>query len=180
MNDELEKATAAAEAARRPHPRPSQAALRVYLAAPFFGPAQVAAVERLEVLLSRFAFDYYSPRKDGVLQDMTPEERRRAARTIFERNCSEINASSLVLALVDGRDTGVIWEMGYACASGVPIVTYTEHDYGLNVMIKESVAAHCRDQPALVDVLTSFRDLQAQERAAYLEKNHRQFDPRTF
>jgi nucleoside deoxyribosyltransferase len=121
--------------------------MKVYIAAPFFTPDQLRTVSRIETLLSSFpGIEMYSPRKDGVLGKMQPEERAAATQKIFDLNCLHISTAQMVLAVIDGRDVGVMWELGFAFAKKVytpiDIISYTDADYGLNVMIRHCVDAH--------------------------------------
>jgi len=121
--------------------------MKIYLAAPFFTPEQLACVERLEGMLSGLPLEVYSPRTDGVLMKMSREERIRNARKLFDLNCHHISTSDVVVAVIDDRDVGTTWELGYASCHRreylLPkIVTYTEKNYGVNVMIRECVDAH--------------------------------------
>ncbi len=119
--------------------------MRVYLAAPFFTPEQLDLVVKLEQLVQAIPeLTLYSPRADGVLTTMSQEERDKAARDIFKKNCQEIEKANLIFAVIDGRDTGVIFEMGYAFGKGIPVVTYTDQDFGLNVMLKGCANAHVK------------------------------------
>ncbi len=119
--------------------------MRVYLAAPFFTPEQLDLVVRLEGVVQAIPeLTLYSPRSDGVLTKMSQEERDRAAIAIFKKNCQEIERANLVFAVIDGRDIGVTWEMGYAYGKGILVVTYTDQDFGLNVMLKSCATAHVK------------------------------------
>jgi hypothetical protein len=51
----------------------------------------------------------------------------------------------MMVALIDGRDTGVIWELGYAYGIHLPIVTVSAEGYGNNIMIEQSVIGHIPD-----------------------------------
>jgi nucleoside 2-deoxyribosyltransferase len=155
----------------------------VYLASPFFTPSQLAAVEKLEILVGDVGHEIYSPRRDGVLIDMTPAERKKSVKKIFESNVYWILRCDAMVALIDDRDAGVIWELGFAYATRRQrervktinwpemrprIVTCTEKDYGLNVMIQECVDSHCRSADQLRDVLrnenwTMHRDFDAEK-----------------
>jgi nucleoside 2-deoxyribosyltransferase len=95
--------------------------MRVYLASPFFTPEQLSVVEKLEALIMSFdRLVLYSPRADGVLTTMTQSARNMAASIIFDTNVKEIEACDFMLAVIDGRDIGVIWEMGFAYAKKKP------------------------------------------------------------
>jgi nucleoside 2-deoxyribosyltransferase len=155
----------------------------IYLASPFFNPEQVTVVEKIEFLLDGIGLDYFSPRRHGRgnLSQMEPEERKRTAHLVFRDNVDNIIACNTVIAVIDGRDPGVMWEIGCAyslrlgrAAGGVVdnwkprIVTYTDHDYGVNVMIQECVDAHCRGTERLRECLVSnefsaFRDFVAEK-----------------
>jgi nucleoside 2-deoxyribosyltransferase len=121
--------------------------IKVYLAAPFFTPAQqqtLTAVE--ESLMTCSNVELYSPRQDGIVLNALPQEERAGkCREVFETNCARLDWCDAVLAIIDGRDAGTIWEMGYAHARNKDIVTYTAHDYGLNVMLQECVIAHVKN-----------------------------------
>jgi len=131
--------------------------MTIYLASPFFNPEQSCVVEKIENLMSETGLQFYSPRKDGVLMNMTSEERKNSTKRIFNRNVQEISSSSLVLAVIDGRDIGTIWEIGYAYGSRIPIITFSNHGYGTNVMIKECVWAHVKGIDRLRDLLLIYK-----------------------
>ena len=123
--------------------------MKIYLAGPFFKPEQLATIERLEGMLSLLPLEVYSPRKDGVLMIMSREEKKKNAKKIFDLNCCRIEEADVVLAVIDDRDVGTMWELGYATYRKreylLPkIVTYTEKNYGVNVMIQECVDSHVR------------------------------------
>ena len=54
----------------------------IYIAGPFFNEDQVALIEAIEAVLTFNNMEFYSPRSEGVLFHMTPEEKaaRDAAR----------------------------------------------------------------------------------------------------
>lgn len=139
----------------------------IYLAGPFFKTEQYTTILNLERLLEEAGVDYYSPRKDGVLVNMTPEERKASAKRIFAINVAKIKTCDVVVAVVDDRDPGTTWELGYAsCLKHLfekpVILTYTAHDYGLNVMIQECVDAHARslaDLRKMIDRAISGKNL---------------------
>lgn len=123
--------------------------MKVYLAAPFFTPAQLASVEAVEDAL-RPTVDLYSPRQDGiVLKDLPYAERATAAKKVFQTNIDRLEWCGAVVAIIDDRDAGTYFEIGYAHARRKPIITYTACNYGLNVMLQESVLAHVARLPDL-------------------------------
>ena len=114
--------------------------MKIYLAAGWFSPKQLALVEALETVFSEH--DLFSPRSEGALGGKTKEEREALAPVFFESNCKHIEDSDLVFAVVDDRDLGVVWEIGYAHGVGVPIVTFSNEGHGLNLMIAQCAERH--------------------------------------
>lgn len=129
----------------------------IYLAAPFFTQEQLHLVIDFEVLLTKLGLAYYSPRSDGVLQDMTPEQRKASFKNVFEMNVRRMNEADTMLALMDFKDTGTTWELGYftgrkrATRTSLRIWTYTTNADQMNVMLKECSDVHItgRDQALL-------------------------------
>lgn len=84
-------------------------------------------------------FDY-TPNIEG-----NAEKLKTLSNLILKTNKDLIRMADLVIAVIDNRDMGVIWELGYAHASQVPIVTVSAHDYDNNIMIQNSVLAHVKN-----------------------------------
>jgi nucleoside 2-deoxyribosyltransferase len=118
--------------------------MRVYLASGFFNLKQVSLVETIEGMARKAGIDLYSPRRDGpgILASMSQDERDEKGMEIFSTNCIEIVASDAVLAVIDDRDTGVVFEMGFAYGRSVPIVSFSNENYGMNVMMKGAISHH--------------------------------------
>jgi nucleoside deoxyribosyltransferase len=133
--------------------------IHVYLAAPFFNPAQLTLVQDLERLFATYHnISVYSPRNDGVLIDMTTEQRSLAKRKIFLTNCLQIDRCDIVFAVIDGRDAGVIWEMGYAYAKSKHVITFSDMGYGVNVMLAEGSIAHVLGKKNAVKLLSELSE----------------------
>ena len=132
--------------------------LKIYLAGPFFNDKQIATIEAIENEFDKYGFDYFSPRKSGgVISHLSPEDRTKESKKIYDSNVSEMINANVIFAIVDGRDTGTVYEMGYFRAltdhfkykteqSSKDLkrysITYTNENFGLNIMLKESVDAH--------------------------------------
>tara|TARA_R110000796_G_scaffold73351_6_gene165046 strand:+ start:706 stop:1128 length:423 start_codon:yes stop_codon:yes gene_type:complete len=114
----------------------------IYIASPFFNKEQVSFVESIEKALNAASIAHYSPRSEGILLNQTEEEKQKNKRHIYKININMISACSKVLAVIDDRDIGTIWEMGYATGKEIPVITISNSSYGLNVMLAESVQAH--------------------------------------
>jgi len=132
---------------------------KIYLASPFFNSEQLARIEQIEKLIVKEGWVLFSPRlADSASKmnkmiregDIVPDELRRA---VFRDNVDNIDNSDMMIAVIDERDTGVMFEMGYAFRSHVPIVTFTSHDYGVNLMLSHSVVGHAKSLEELAAVL---------------------------
>ncbi len=134
--------------------------MRIYLAGPFFNDKQNETISRIEDEFDKHGFSYFSPRKSGgVIAHLSPEDRIKESKRIYDKNVEEMINANILFAVVDGRDTGTVYEMGYfkslddhGVSKGGYLkdlfqsrrfsVTYTDENFGLNIMLKESVAAH--------------------------------------
>jgi nucleoside 2-deoxyribosyltransferase len=126
----------------------------VYIASPFFNEKQLNFVKEIEKILDKAEMPYFSPRKHGILQDLSASEKARAKAHTFALNVANLDLCSQMVAVVDGRDTGTVWEMGYAFATDVEIVSISNEGHGINVMLAESVKAHITDLSELKKALT--------------------------
>ncbi len=112
---------------------------KVYIAAPFFSKAQIETVERIEGFLEELKISYFSPRKEALIiegKESSEEERKK----VFLSNIQGMLSCDSAIAAIDDFDRGVLWEMGFLFANGIPIIGYTEYkERGLNVMLQQSV-----------------------------------------
>ena len=132
--------------------------LKTYLAGPFFNDKQVNFIQKIEDEFDKYGFDYFSPRKSGgVISHLSPEDRTKESKRIYDSNVSEMLDANVLFAIIDGRDTGTVYEMGYFKALSDHLryksekaekdlkrysITCTNENFGLNIMLKESVDAH--------------------------------------
>ena len=122
--------------------------MRFYIASPFFNEEELANVQILEGELEEAGHRFFSPRLGGsskpFAEEKDPERRLELAAAIFKDNYEEIIMADIVLAVVDNRDPGTMWEHGYAFAKSKLLVTTTFKDFGLNLMIGCATDCHCR------------------------------------
>lgn len=125
--------------------------MMIYLAAPLKTPEQrqlnmtVADIIRKNYKGGMNAnMRIYLPQHYMVLKpDATTEDRRQ----VFEENTRRLRESELVIALLDIKDTGVIWEMGYRTCTKRPIVAvYLIPSAVVNVMLTEGCYAVCNGE----------------------------------
>jgi nucleoside 2-deoxyribosyltransferase len=89
----------------------------VYLAGPFFNIAQRWLVEESRLALLGMGLRVFSPLHDvglGLAHDVAPKD------------IEGLKASRAVLALVDGLDTGTVFEIGYARSLDKPVVVLAQ------------------------------------------------------
>lgn len=58
-----------------------------------------------------------------------------------------------MIAVVDDRHPAVAWAMGQAYARKIPIVSFTNHDYGVNLMLLLSIVRHIKGIEKLSEFL---------------------------
>lgn len=91
---------------------------RIYLAAPFFDIGQRWLVEEARGLLRDLGAEVFSPYHEvgpgpGVI--VAPED------------LAGLNASDAVFAVLNGLDTGTVFEVGYAVRQGIPVVALAQN-----------------------------------------------------
>ena len=116
---------------------------KVYIAAPFFSPEQLLKVQEIEKHLAKNEIDFYSPRSEGVLDEMEQEDKMNSRKRIYETNIKRMDECTHMVAWLDDRDTGTIFEVGYFTAQKKPVVQYYEDLSNVSVMLSEGAFAIC-------------------------------------
>ena len=127
--------------------------MKVYIAGPFFTDQQISVIARIEMQLADEGIEYFSPRSEGTLKNMSKEKRAAVMGETFKSNVRNMDWCNHCIAVIDGYDTGTVWEMGYLYATGKTIVTFSNEYKGINVMLNESISAHCMYYGELVSAL---------------------------
>ncbi|MFC0387626.1 PfkB family carbohydrate kinase [Muricoccus vinaceus] len=115
---------------------------RVYLAAPFFNLGQRWLVDEARRCLRELGMDVFSPVHDvghGPAEQVAPEDLRAL------RDCD------LVFALLDGLDSGTVFEAGYARAIGKPVYALAQSTRGED--LKMVTGSGCQVYEDLVTAL---------------------------
>jgi nucleoside 2-deoxyribosyltransferase len=104
----------------------------IYLAGPFFTMGQRWMVEEARSALIDMGMDVFSPLHDvGYGQ----------ADKVAQADLKALERTDVVLALLDGLDSGTLFEVGYARSKGIPVVAYLDEEKaGALVMLQGS---HC-------------------------------------
>ena len=114
----------------------------VYLAAPFFTIGQRYLVEEVRETLSAMNLDVFSP-----VHDVGPGSAERVA----PADIDGLRRSDVVFAILDGLDSGTLFEVGYARALGKPVYVLAQ-----NVPVEDLkmiVGTDCRVYRDLVTAL---------------------------
>jgi nucleoside 2-deoxyribosyltransferase len=125
--------------------------MKVYIAAPFFNPTQLAVVEAIKKVLNQNDIDYFSPKDESKFkQGDDPQD-------IIILNCDAIMNCDAVVAVTDGKDVGTMFECGYAYCCDIPIIyvwlsRQPEQSFNLMLAASGEVVYKIADIP---DALTS-------------------------
>lgn len=100
----------------------------IYLAGPFFNMGQRWVIEEARTALLHQNMKVFSPLHDvgrGAGPDVAPADLK------------GLDESAVVLAIVDGLDTGTIFEIGYARAKNIPVIclVQAEREEDLKMMV---------------------------------------------
>lgn len=142
--------------------------MRVYIASPFFNNDQLQSVIQLENLLAKLEIEFFSPRDFGVIQDMTPEEKEKRMKGVYEKNIIEIENSTMMICLIDDKDTGTTFELGYYAALKThqnedrKLITASFKNKPVNVMLRYCVDAHAVNIRDLEHMLINLKNKNAQ------------------
>lgn len=101
---------------------------KIYLAGPFFTMQERWLVEEARNNLKQHGFDVFSPVHDvgkGIAEDVVPAD------------IEGIEQSDVLFAIVDGLDSGTIFEIGYARALGKGVVVYVQNETEENLKMLE-------------------------------------------
>lgn len=92
---------------------------KVYLAGPFFTLSEKLFVTECRNILTAMGAHVFSPYHDvgeGKAEDVAPKD------------IDALNGCDCVFAIVDGLDSGTLFEIGYAVAHGKRVVAYVENE----------------------------------------------------
>ena len=135
--------------------------MKIYQAGPLFSQAERAWHAAFKARLEAAGYDVLWP------GDLFASGEKVTARQIMETDRDALLSCNAVVALLDGAqvDDGTAWEIGYACAKGIPVIGLrtdfrlcADSDGGLvNAMIQGSVLDMCRSADEVLGVLNTLR-----------------------
>ena len=136
-----------------------------YFAAGWFTPKASKLYDKLTKVLKEYPeLGWFIPRDLGInLATKSPKKRELLINKVFALDTGMIllvaKTDGFILAVIDDYDVGMVWECGFAFGISLgklPIVTYTDENYGLNVMLRQSAAAHIRGVKELRNFLKRY------------------------
>lgn len=101
---------------------------KTYLAGPFFTFAQRWLIDQIRQSLYQAGLTVFSPWHDighGIASEVVSKDIR------------GLNESKLVFAVIDGLDSGTLFEVGYAVKMGIPVIAYVENETEESVKMLE-------------------------------------------
>lgn len=92
---------------------------QIYLAGPFFTFAQRWLVDQIRQAFLDMGVSVFSPLHDVGYG---------GANDIVSKDLAALERSSLVFAILDGLDSGTLFETGYAISKGIPMIGYVQNE----------------------------------------------------
>lgn len=88
--------------------------MKIYLAGPLFSAAEQDFNLKLCGKLENLGYEVFLPQR--YVAENVDFEKENWQKIIFEKNCEEIQASDLIVCILDGAivDDGTAWEIGHA------------------------------------------------------------------
>ena len=159
---------------------------KFYIAGPFFNENQLKTVVDIENLFNEFSIRFFSPRLSGVIINekfSSDEQKEERLKEIYLENIRMLYHCNHMISIIDDRDTGTMFEFGYFTAISNlderfsrKIITFTNNNYGVNVMLRNSCHAHCHGIDSLKKLLDNIKnnDMYFDERSS---SEHQNFSP---
>lgn len=120
--------------------------IKIYYAHPAFTEEQksfkVKLLAGLDTLIKDNIIEILDPFEYSPNIEGDRDTKKMMSKAVVDANVELINRSEIVLASIDDRDQGVIWEMGYAYAQQKRIITMSQQEYDVNLMLSGTVMCH--------------------------------------
>lgn len=134
--------------------------MRIYLAGGWFTPEQEEEHIRIfKTLIEKTDYEIFNPRIAGEIDTSTSSDKMGK---ILIGNIEAIQRADKVVVIYDYKDTGTIWEAGYAYALKKPIIYYAEKTITkVNLMLAKT-GEFVRNEEDLISILAAdlpFKDV---------------------
>lgn len=112
-----------------------------YIAAPFFTEKQKQRIHRVVDMVKHYEIIPYLPMEFMVLK---PDASKKERKSVFFDNVTKIARSDMMIAILDEKDTGTLWEMGCAYGMSINVISvYVESTPQVNVMLEQGCHVMC-------------------------------------
>lgn len=101
---------------------------QIYLAGPFFTFSERWLIDQIRRSLLDMRLKVFSPWHDighGIASE------------VVELDLKGLDESKMIFAILDGLDSGTLFEIGYAVSKGIPVVAYVENESSESVKMLE-------------------------------------------
>lgn len=101
---------------------------KIYLAGPFFTYSERWLIDQIRTCLKDMRLDVFSPWHDighGIASD------------VVSKDLQGLENCKLVFAVIDGLDSGTLFEVGYAVSRNIPVIAYVENETEESVKMLE-------------------------------------------
>jgi len=106
---------------------------KIYLAGPFFTYAERWLIDQIRSCLKNIGLVVFSPWHDighGIASD------------VVAKDLEGLEESALVFAVIDGLDSGTLFEVGYAVKKNIPVIAYVENESEESVKMLEGTGCY--------------------------------------
>jgi len=103
----------------------------IYLAGPFFTFAERWLIDQIRSGLLGFHLNVFSPLHDvghGIASEVVPKD------------IEALEKSAIVFAVLDGLDSGTLFEIGYAVKKGIPVIGHVQNETADSVKMLEGTS----------------------------------------
>lgn len=125
---------------------------KIYLASPFFNQTELERVDKVKEILDAKGLEVFSPKEhQNPEYEFGSIEWRKAT---FKNDVDHIDWCDVVVAIISQGnydDSGTAWELGYAYATGKPVIVINLTGETINLMIADSLHA----------LITSYEELKS-------------------
>lgn len=115
---------------------------KIYLASPFFNDQEIEHMEKVRDILRMKGLDVFVPNEHQNPQhEFGSIEWRKAT---FGSDVNGIDTADIMVAVINQGnydDSGTAWEIGYAYATGKPVIVVNVTGETINLMIADSLHA---------------------------------------
>ena len=125
---------------------------KIYIAGPFFNPAEIKVIEEIKKTCENAELEYYSP-KDEMLYNSKTDSPEKATEC-FNSNIEAMNNNDFMVAVIDNHDAGTLFEMGYFYAKYKRILAFSSvPERQVNLMLAQGCLGFANGQRELLDAL---------------------------